>query len=181
MRVIFQAICFMLNIHLIYISISPSPPCSCHSTLKENFLLDINWLVPLKHATGSVFLELVLSHSTNGSSKREISIEIDSLLHILQHHHHIAIFEKFFNFFKKLARRIMEKFLFAFPLEIGAYMAAAMTISINSLIIAANIKLLGYTSASSGNVYYNIANICAGLLLISGARWVRIFLRCLNF
>lgn len=99
MRVIFQAICFMLNIHLIYISISPSPPCSCHSTLKENFLLDINWLVPLKHATGSVFLELVLSHSTNGSSKREISIEIDSLLHILQHHH-IAIFEKFFNFFK---------------------------------------------------------------------------------
>lgn len=75
----------------------------------------------------------------------------------------------------------MEKFLFAFPLEIGAYMAAAMTIAINSLIIAANIKLLGYTSASSGNVYYNIANICAGLLLISGARWVRIFSRCLNF
>lgn len=51
-RVIFQAICFMLNIHLIYISISPL----FFSLLKENFLLDINWLVPLKHTTDPVEL-----------------------------------------------------------------------------------------------------------------------------
>lgn len=75
----------------------------------------------------------------------------------------------------------MEKFLFAFPLEVGAYMAAVMTILINSLVIAANIELLGYSSASSGNVYYNVANIFAGLLLISGAHRVRMTLCCVNF
>lgn len=104
---IFQAICFMLNIHLIYIYIFPllllllfHPVhvirrwkrifSTSHSRHKLTCLLTCERICR--------FLFSIISWAlSNGSSKRKISIEIDSLLH-LNFQHHRAIFGRIFIF-----------------------------------------------------------------------------------
>lgn len=65
----------------------------------------------------------------------------------------------------------MEKFLFLFPLEFGAYTAAFLTIISNSLLAFFNTPIFGF--AYAGNVYYNVCSIFTGLLLFLGVRRVR--------
>lgn len=64
----------------------------------------------------------------------------------------------------------MDKFLFLFPLEFGAYTAAFLTILTNSLILFLNTSLFGLTYA--GNVYYNICSVLTGFLLFIGIKRV---------
>lgn len=64
----------------------------------------------------------------------------------------------------------MEEFLFIFPLEIGAYTAATLTIVSNSLLLILNINFFGF--AVAGNYFYHFMSMLMGFMMISGIRTV---------
>lgn len=64
----------------------------------------------------------------------------------------------------------MKKILNVLPLELGAFVAAGLTIVSNFLLLFFNVKLFGY--GMKGNFFYCIANIFVGLMMISGIREV---------
>lgn len=64
---------------------------------------------------------------------------------------------------------LLEKFLFLFPLEVGAYIIAGMTMLLNCLVVMAKMQIVGLTSANSGNFIFHIFGIVTAILLLRGS------------